>query len=597
MPAKANFKASGSQFRDHPSGRPSDRSSNRSYRGSNNRNDHHYDRNAKNTRNYTPKPIPKQIKEFDPPAQITATIRARSVFNIAQELILRKDYAQLLSLVSNIRNVVRSIIRKKCKAQFTIDEPMVRSIESDPSELVFKPEFNLSESTPNPRDKLDSIKWSIIYRSLMPAANVLTYFEGLRIDFNQQPGGFVELSSETFDLFFEIHYNTILSEYAMQRDKLVEEYAAIISNEISKLDQDDPEYDVMCQEITNRYNVEMYKKYDEFKDNSIWKYIDMYRDVLMNKDVESPWLKVEDFKVRMCWACLTFDLFACGVDPLLKDIIDDPKIFYIEFADEYEDSDYIEMMKILYQFFFNRYPNYDNITCTESQYNDWRTINIYRELLLLILEFKHSEQTAVDLIDFDTKRIKLFNTFILEYSKYNPGVAYKYSSINLEKKYGSNRINLGLNKLTKKTFDDVFENLNRLYPREVLTENVVTYGCLHSLTAQLCCEFVSKLGCEELIEHALDEYKHKDDQYWNFKALIWLKGCAYKDLGIEAFLNVNNQNTKAVILNAFVKNYEIGNKISENKELLKVECAKVRDSIKGQMKYIMIDMIEILDRL
>lgn len=547
--------------------------------------DHKY--NTKYNRqklNYVAKPI----KEIDPPEQIELILKAQNVFNIGQELLVNKDYTQIKYLTNNIRNVVRSIVRKKCKELYTIDESLMRSVESDVPELKLKEEYDIYESTPNPKTRLHPMNWSIIYRSLLPMINIVSFFDkDWGIDPESTP---YELTKESYEAFFEIHCNLMLSEYAMQRDKLVEDYNDLISNEIKELDSNDPDYTLKCQEITDKYNVEMFTKYNEFKDNTIWKYVDIYRDILTDHYDD-----VDDFKVRMSWACLTFDLFACGVDPLLKDIIKNKELFYVEYVDCYDENEYIDMMQQLYDFFYDRYNNYDNFTCTEQQYNDWRVVNIYRELLLLILEFKSSKQRPEDLIEFDVKRLKLFNTFTLDYSKYGAAVSFKYSMINLEKKYGSNRINLGLNKLTKNTFDYIYVNLNRLYPKEVLICNVVSYGCMHVLTSNLCCEFLSRLN--ENIENTLNEYKNKDDNYWNFKALCYLKGCAFNEVDLMEFFKVDDLNKKAVILNSFIKNYEIGNKIKEHALELKELCIDVRDKIKGQMKYIMFDMIDILDKL
>ena len=139
-----------------------------------------------------PNPRPKL---FDPPQQIRMAINSIQVRKYCQKLYENKDYRGLSELNECFKDVRRAIMQIRRPVQTSINEPIIRSIESiGITSADSSDPFYTLVTLPIEDKKFNSEQWILIYKEMLPKMNYKIVF-----------------THEVFTIFLDIYINITLS--------------------------------------------------------------------------------------------------------------------------------------------------------------------------------------------------------------------------------------------------------------------------------------------------------------------------------------------------------------------------------------------------
>ena len=528
--------------------------------------------------------------QFPPPEPITCTINSQQVFNFVSNLFNNADYASIYKLVCAFRNVARSIMGRNCSEQFVIDAEIIHLLEQTeitntlPKFLVsFDQTVARSNTAKIEQKELNALTWTNIYRAMFPRIIGDTNLTNS----NQLPSTpLVPLSYFNLSNFFTyltIFMNFQLSEVSKQRLNIVKEYQEKIEDAISRLDPNDTNYNYNVKQIKSNLNTEQFKKEKETKEDA-WKFPDSCREYLglenpskrtmENTDINDVRINnllqnLNDIKIRMIWTVLTLNPLICGVNPIYADIIGDGKMLFIDFVNDPEFADisvYWKTFKALNDRFYSRFKQihnveYTNDLCDKETFDEWKDVHIYQNIILLVVQFKLSSQSTLDVINYDTLLIKLLQTYAIPYEPYvyNPTFEHNvYNELELEHKDRPILLQSILNRLSKRYFDIYANLILSLYSDNVnaAVPKIVNYA-IGSVVSKECVGLIKHLaeGANEQVnvKQVVNEVKVKRLNYWKLYCDLFMNGLI--DNGVSFInevinaLNINNMTNAEIYKN------------------------------------------------
>lgn len=522
-------------------------------------------------------------KAFPSPEQIPAFISTQNVYNLCQSLILTNDYTTLNYVMEVLRIVRRAIMRVRCDNQYSIDADLIHRIEKAPPISGQLPKFAVaSQMLPTNNKVFDSESWTSIYRGMLP--------HKLNIKFND----------ESFAAFLNIFVNITLSEYSIQRDKLMNENKVLMEKELKRLDKSSPDYEKSCAGIKFKYDSHFFEDYSNLKTENVWKYVDEYRDYFKTHDLSN----LEDPTSVMIWSIVTLNPIICGLDNYVSDIITDTSILFIENTDSFDEDAYWNLIKSLRLKFFTEYPNYQNDNCTEDVFEKWKIIDKYSEILLKIIYFKNSERKITDIISYDISLCSILRNSKITYQPYSFSRAVLYSTINLESMEGKKRITLNLNKLLPSNINMISKLLITLFDVNNIIPICIESGVKQKTMSTSYAIFLRNIGSDksDMITNLMDDVQFRDECYWSFYAALAYLSLIHKDMTLSGIINnsismCKNDDEISACVSAYVDKRDLSIELfKENKDLLASMCDKYIASLKGMNKFKLMDTLENIEK-
>ena len=546
----------------------------RRYPNNRNQNDNNRRRNGKFPR--------YEKKSFPPPEQIPAFITTQNLYNLCQSFILNNDYINLNYVMEVLKIVRRAIMRIPCDNTYSIDVDMIHRIEDAPLITNQLPRFMVaSQMLPTTNRNFDSESWTSIYRGMLP--------HRLNIVFND----------ESFAAFLNIFTNITLSEYSIQRDRLMNENKVLMNKALDRLDKSSPDYDKNCAEITLKYNNDFYKDYGKLKSENVWKYVDEYRDYFKTHDSSD----LSDPTTVMIWSIITLNPIICGLDDYVSDIIKDVSILFIENVDSFDENIYWSLIKALRSKFFNEYPDYQNDICTKVMFEKWKIINKYSEILLKIIDFKNSERKITDIIHFDIVLCSILRDSQVVYQPFSTSSSLFYTQINLESIEGRKRIQINLNKLTESNVNEISKLLISLFDADNIIPICIESGARDKMS--LSYAFLLKnIGSDksDMIEKLIEDIKYKSEFYWGFYAsLVYLSlirnGQQLSEIISNLLSICKNDDEIMGCISSFVNERALNIELfQENKDMIAQLCEEYISKMRGMNKYKLMDSLNIIKK-
>jgi hypothetical protein len=369
-----------------------------------------------------------------------------------------------------------------------------------------------------------------------------------------------------------------------------------MTKKLKRVDKSDPAYNDICSKIRAEFASERYERERKLKIDGIWTFTDEYRDYFSNHDPSD----IDDVKTRSIWEVITMNPIICGVEPYLADLIKDVDIFYIEDVDKFTADDYWSHIKAFRDRFYAEYPDYQNTTCTEEQYDKWKVVYVYMETLLSILRFKMSPRNVSDMVECDIAIGKTIRQAIRPFVPYSNVMTVKinYSSMNMESVDGSSSIRLCANKITDANYDIVGMYLIKLFRPADIVANCLSGFTVNADNIQCGARLLSDLDYadkESDIVTNIEKAQHSDT-YWRFYATLVYKHIigsnveASESLKHALSLATNGDDFAACLL-GFAKcrneNMEMFDKMKGDMDTL---CAEKIKTLKGPSKYALMDV-------
>lgn len=582
--------------------------------------------------------IKSNTKQFPPPSQIKMNINTLQISKWVNDHAAASDFGQIDRLFRCLRVIARSIIQQRSDIQY-IDEQLVRTIEH----IKVKKQNNLEDlfkrlMLPTTERKLSPDVWSLCYRSMLSSI-LLIHPEDLT-----QPQ--IPLTRETFELFTNTYTYFRISEFALRRDKLQEEYNQKIQADIDDLNPKSPSYDEDVKQIKAHYGIILHDKSTELKDEGVWKYVDGFRDYFESHPLDD----LSDFKTRMIWMIITQNPFICGLPQEIVDIIKDPYLFFIDYVNNYDidGGNHWSVYHKLGDYFYDKYQEFTCEKCTLTQFNEWLLINMLRQILVNVVTFYNSNSTINDVINFDNILFELMLTFELNFD-YNKNLSenmqkkhqeLKYRKLNLcdftfkledvaIDKHGNyyyenvhvpfNEYNLrqDLNKLSTRTYDvvsNIMMNSNKYHIEDAIkcvVQEAAKMDKYHYEKARLVNDMVNKFDSKEIRTelHGLidDNIKQantcNNDQVqkniWMFVSILFYMGLIGDDKNIVEFVGehkVAGHSNRVMCLNGFISNREL------NIDAYNVCSAEMRrilndELLPGRKGFEKIQVIDLIDKI
>lgn len=546
----------------------------RRYPNNRNRNDNNRRRNDKFPR--------YEKKSFPPPEQIPAFITTQNLYNLCQSFILNNDYIKLNYVMEVLRIVRRAIMRIPCDNKYSIDAKMINRIEDAPLITNQLPRFMIaSQMLPTNNRNFDSESWTSIYRGMLP--------HRLNIKFND----------ESFAAFLNIFTNITLSEYSIQRDRLMNESKVLMNKALDRLDKSSPDYNKNQAEITLEYNKYFYKGYENLKAENVWKYVDEYRDYFKTHDSSD----LSDPMTVMIWSIITLNPIICGLDDYVSDIITDVSILFIENVDSFDEIVYWNLVKALRSKFFNEYPDYQNDICTEEIFEKWKIINKYSEILLRIINFKNSERKITDIIHFDITLCSILKESQVAYRPFGTSSSPLYNQINLESIEGRKRIQTNLNKLTESNVNEISKLLISLFDVDCIIPICIESGARTKISSSYAL-LLKNIGSDksDMITILIEDIKYRCEFYWGFYAALVYLSLIRNNLKLSDIISYllsicKNDDEIMGCISSFVNERELNiDMFQENKDMLAELCEEYISKMRGMNKYKLIDSLDIIKK-
>lgn len=388
------------------------------------------------------------VKNYPPPVQIQCFITSQCTFNRSRQLILNNEYVKLHNDMMELENIRRSIMGTRCKEPTQINAKVIHEIENAQGQIDI-PQFLLSSVILPTHDRFVSETWYLIYRAMHPYKIQISY------------------TLKSFTSLLSVLTNMLLSEVAVHHECLKQKSKDTYEKEIKKLDKHEANYEKMCNEILQRCDESFFGEYVKRQDDNVWSHIDYFRDYMNSHTIDN----FNDININIIWSVVTVTPFIIHIPHFVEDIITNPHSLYIEDVDLYPEDYYWNLIKQLRNRFYATYPNYTNEKCSEQEFDDWKIINMYSEIILKIIAFKNSTHNALDVISFDCSVRNIIRTMETKFVPFvGPIGNAVYMTMNLEPLNGTKRIHMALNKLLPSKRLEIQKMLTQLYP----AENVIT---------------------------------------------------------------------------------------------------------------------------
>lgn len=452
-------------------------------------------------------------KLFDPPQQIQMNINSMQVRKYCQRLYENKDYKGLSKLNECFKIVRRAIMQIKKPEKASIDESIIRSIESiEVTQDKSSNPFYASVTLPTKNTKFDSEQWILIYREMLPKT-------GYEIDFTH----------EVFTILLDIYINITIAEASIQRDKLQKEEDVLLLKAINKLKSNGNYSKEEEEKLKRKFRSKFFEEYDKLKDDRVYKRVDDFRDYMKVR-------KVDDFsdpKIVSIWRIITLNAFIIPTKSTIIQSLDN-SLFSIYTIHE-NPKDYVTAGFLIRSSFFSKHNDYSNEKSTPEIWEEWKELHIYLSVIIGCLQFRLSNQLPNDVSQFDSSFTRaMVKSFEQNFVPWKFSSSAAYSQIELESKEGNKQIQLILNRLTKDTLQYNTMVL-QMYDESNVIDTTIDRAIMNEKFVDLYVELIRNISTTpRIVEEGLIKCKNINSaSYWKVFSSMLILGFISGDIVSE----------------------------------------------------------------
>ena len=471
------------------------------------------------------------------PEQIPMCINNIQVRKYCRQLYATKNYTGLKELNDCFAIVRRAIMRRYRDEEAHIDESIIRAIESIP---VTEEEINASSvyavaRMPVSTNYFDSDIWTIIFREMLPVDEK------------------IEFTHNVFTILLAIFITVTIAEVSLLRKKLTALRNRDRAKGIDDLKRSGKLNGSEINKLDKNLNDEFYASFNSLKDDMVYNMVDDFREYMSCHNVAD----FTDKKVVMIWRIVTCNVFIMPTS--LADVrVIDHSLFSI-YSLHNDPYDYTTAISIIRSTFYGKYKDYKNENATQEIWEEWKERYMYIKILSTMLSFRMSKHNASDISEVDTSYIKLLKMLHEStFAPYNRWVTgRRYSEIELEPEYGTEQINLMLNKLHEGLIEYTIV-LSSIYNKNHFMDTIIKKCVSENIEqAKFYIPVIVSIKCEKsYIKDVLIKHKANTDMFWCVYMILLLKGLLSDDFSQElndVYESITALEDKAMFIKGFWK--------------------------------------------
>lgn len=484
-----------------------------------------------NTERFKGKQNTRYPKLFDPPKQIQMRINSIQVRKYCQKLYENNDYKGLSELNECFKDVRRAIMQIRRPVQTSINESIIRRIESIEitSDETSDPFYTLV-TLPIEDKKFNSEQWILIYKEMLPKMNY-------KINFTH----------EVFTILLDIYINITLAEASIQRSKLQKEEDVLLLKAINRLKSDGNYSKEEEEKLKRKFRSKFFEEYDKLKDEKVYKRVDDFRDYMKMR-------KVDDFsdpKIVSIWRIVTLNVL---IIPSKSTIIQslDNSLFSI-YTIHQDPKDYVTAGFLIRSSFFSKHGDYSNEKSTPEIWEEWKELHIFLSIIVDCLKYRLSNQLPEDISHFDSSfAASVVKSFEQNFVPWKFSSSAAYSQIDLESKEGRKQIQQILNRLTRNSLQFNIMNL-QMYDESVVINTAIDAAITNEKFVDLYVELIRKISTiPHIVEESLIRYKNINSaSYWKVFASMLISGFMSEDI-VSELVNAFDELTTIKMKSQFI---------------------------------------------
>lgn len=449
--------------------------------------------------------------KFNPPKQIPMKISSIQVRKYCQMLYENKNYAGLSELNECFKVVRRAIMRVGKAEQTSINEPIIRRIESIEDE-VKQNAFYTVAVLPTDDTKFNSEQWILIYKEMLP-----------KMDYK------IDFTHEVFTILLDIYINITIAEASIQRDKLKKEEDVLLLKMINRIKSDGKYSKAEEEKLKRKSRSKFFEQYEKLKDEKVFKRVDDFRDYMENHEVDD----FSDPKIVSIWRIITLNPF---IIPSKSSVIQslDSSLFSI-YTLHTNPKDYVTAGFLIRSSFFSKYNDYSNEKSTPEIWEEWKELYVFLSIIICCLRYRMSEQSPTDISTFDSSFAEaLVKSFEQKFVPWSFSSSATYGQIDLESKEGKKQIQRILNRLTKETLPFNIMLL-QMYDETVVINTAIDAAIVNEKFADVYVELIKNISTNpQIIEEALIRCKNINSaSYWKVFSAMLILGFVSGDIVSE----------------------------------------------------------------
>lgn len=484
-----------------------------------------------NTERFKGKQNVRYPKLFDPPQQIRMEINSIQVRKYCQKLYENKDYRGLSELNECFKDVRRAIMQIRRPVQTSINESIIRRIESIEitSDETSDPFYTLV-TLPIEDKKFNSEQWILIYKEMLPKMNY-------KIDFTH----------EVFTILLDIYINITLAEASIQRDKLQKEEDVLLLKAINRLKSDGNYSKEEEEKLKRKFRAKFFEEYDKLKDEKVYKRVDDFRDYMKTRKVDD----FSDSKIVSIWRIVTLNVL---IIPSKSTIIQslDNSLFSI-YTIHQDPKDYVTAGFLIRSSFFSKHNDYSNEKSTPEIWEEWKELHIFLSIIVNCLKYRLSDQLPENVSQFDSSfAASVVKSFEQNFVPWKFSSSAAYGQIDLESKEGRKQIQQILNRLTRNSLQFNIMNL-QMYDESVVINTAINAAITNEKFVDLYVELIRKISTiPHIVEEELIRYKNiNSTSYWKVFASMLILGFMSEDI-ISELVNAFDELTSIKMKSQFI---------------------------------------------